>query len=169
MHLVKGDRSVEDFTHEFLRLGRFAPDVMQDEDRAFELFVIGLGSDYISIRPGGRTLHSVEEARQLERRYTMYGNIADPYAGSSGRGVMAQGVQQPVFLLGSTGAQAGTSHQQKIQRTHRPGRKNHRSGGPSRFGNGSAVVVDRVPGMAVQARDLAHILLVVEYIKALVI
>ena len=94
MHLVKGDRSVEDFTHEFLRLGRYALDVMQDEDRASELFVIGLGSDYISIRLGGRTLHSViEEARQLERRYTMYGNIADPYAGSSGRGVMSQGVQ----------------------------------------------------------------------------
>ena len=34
MHLVKGDRSVEDFTHEFLRLGWYAPDVMQDEDRA---------------------------------------------------------------------------------------------------------------------------------------
>ena len=67
MHLVKGDRSVEDFTHEFLRLGWFAPDVMQDEDRVFELFVIGLGSAYISIRPGGRNLHSVlEEARQLE-------------------------------------------------------------------------------------------------------
>ena len=61
MHLVKGDRSVEDLTHEVLRLGRFAPDVMQDEDRVFELFVIGLGSAYISIRPGGRTLHSVIE------------------------------------------------------------------------------------------------------------
>ena len=67
MHLVKGDRYVEDFTHKFLRLGRFAPDVMQDEDRASELFVIGLGSAYISIRLGGRTLHSViKEARQLE-------------------------------------------------------------------------------------------------------
>ena len=67
MHLVKGDRSVEDFTHEFLRLGQFAPDVMQDEDRASELFVIGLGSAYISIRPGGRTLHSViEEATARE-------------------------------------------------------------------------------------------------------
>ena len=40
MHLVKGDRSVEDFTHEFLGLGRFAPDVMQDENRASKLFVI---------------------------------------------------------------------------------------------------------------------------------
>ena len=102
MHLVKGDRSVEDFTHEFLRLGRFAPDVMQDKDRASELFVIGLGSDYISIRLRGRTLHSViEEARQLERRYTMCGSIADPYASSSGRGVMSQGVHQPVFQLGN--------------------------------------------------------------------
>ena len=93
MYLVKGDRSVEDFTHEFLRLGRFAPNVMQDEDRASELFVIGLGSAYISIRPGGRTLHSViEEARQLERRYTMYDSVADPYAGGSDRGVMSQSI-----------------------------------------------------------------------------
>ena len=40
MHLVKGDKFMEDFTHEFLRLGRFAPDVMQDEDRAFGLIRI---------------------------------------------------------------------------------------------------------------------------------
>ena len=46
MHLVKGDGFMEDFTHEFLRLGRFAPDVMQDEDRAFELIVI-LGMDWL--------------------------------------------------------------------------------------------------------------------------
>ena len=39
----------------------------------------------------------------------------------------------------------------------------------SDLGLGLAVVVDRVPGMAVQARDPAHILLVVEYIRALVI
>ena len=47
MHLVKGDRSVEDFTYKFLRLGRFAPDVMQDEDRASYLFVI-LGMDWLA-------------------------------------------------------------------------------------------------------------------------
>ena len=40
MHLVKVDRSVEDFTHEFLGLGRFAPNVMQDENRASKIFVI---------------------------------------------------------------------------------------------------------------------------------
>ena len=37
MHLVKGDRSVEEYTYEFLRLGHFAPDVIQDKDRAAEL------------------------------------------------------------------------------------------------------------------------------------
>ena len=64
IHLVSGDRSVEEFTHEFLRLGRFAPDIMQDEDRASELFVISLGSAYIGIKPEGRTLYSImEEAR----------------------------------------------------------------------------------------------------------
>ena len=47
MHLVKGDRSVEDFTHEFLRLGRFAHDVMQDEDKVSELFMI-LGMDWLA-------------------------------------------------------------------------------------------------------------------------
>ena len=90
VYLVKSDRSVEEYTHEFLRLGCFAPDVMQDEDRAAELYVIGLGSAYISIRPRGKTLYSViEEARQLEMRYTMYGPISNPYAISSGRGVMS--------------------------------------------------------------------------------
>ena len=94
MHLVKGDRSVEEYTHEFLSLGCFTPDVMHDEDRAAELYVIGLGSAYISIRPRGRTLHSViEEARQLERRYAMYGTIFDPYTSNIGRGVMSQGFQ----------------------------------------------------------------------------
>ena len=61
MHLVKGHQSVEDFTHELMRLRRFAPDVMQDEDRTTELFVNGLGSAYVSIRPCGRTLPSVIE------------------------------------------------------------------------------------------------------------
>ena len=37
------------------------------------------------------------------------------------------------------------------------------------LGLGPAVVVDRVPSMAVQARDLVHALLVAEFIRALVI
>ena len=51
MHLVKGDKFVEDFIREFLRLERYAPDVMQDEDRTSELLVIGLGFAYTGIKP----------------------------------------------------------------------------------------------------------------------
>ena len=139
MHLVRGGRSVDEFTREFLRLGRFAPDVMQDEDRATELFVIGLGSDYVSIRPGGRTLHSViEEARQLERRYAMYSTVPDPYASGSSRGVMPQGMQQPVFQLGSTGTQIVASQQRRVPRMHRTGRHNRKQGRSSRFGSGAS-------------------------------
>ena len=59
---------------------------MQDEDRAVELFVNGLGQAYVSIKLGGKTLHSViEEAQQLERRYTINGFfLPDRYASSSG-------------------------------------------------------------------------------------
>ena len=127
MHLVKSDWSVEDFTHEFLRLGRFAPDVMQDEDRAAELFVIGLGSAYVSIQPGGRTLYSViEEARQFERRYAMYSTVPNPYVSGSSRGVMPQGVHQPIFQLGSTGIQIVASQQRRVPRMHRMGRHNRK-------------------------------------------
>ena len=51
MHLVKGDKFVEDFIREFLRLERYAPDVMQDEDMTSELLVIGLGLAYTGIKP----------------------------------------------------------------------------------------------------------------------
>ena len=47
MPLVKDDRSVKDFTYELIRLGRFAHDVMQDEDKASELSVI-LRMDWIA-------------------------------------------------------------------------------------------------------------------------
>ena len=61
MHLVKGDRSVENFTYEFLRLRRYTLDVIHDEDRVAELFMIGLSLSYVSIRPYGRTLPSIIE------------------------------------------------------------------------------------------------------------
>ena len=142
LHIAKGDRSVDEYTREFLRLGRFAPDVMQDDDRSAELYVIGLGSAYISIRPGGRTLLSViEEARQLERRHIMHGTIPDPCQSGNSVSVTSQGVQQPVFQLGSTNTQpGGTSQQSRHFRSHRSGRHsyvpNRRSDRASRLGVG---------------------------------
>ena len=68
LHITRGDRSVEENTHEFLRLSPHAVDVMQDERRAVELFVTGLGPAYIGIRTEDWRLESViEEAKQLER------------------------------------------------------------------------------------------------------
>ena len=69
-------------------MGRHALDVIQDDRRAVDLFMTGLGVAYISIRTEDRRLDSViEEARQLERHHIMHGTIFDPYASNSS-GVM---------------------------------------------------------------------------------
>ena len=68
LHIARGEQSVEEFTHEFFRLSHHAADVMQDERIVVELYMIGLGPTYISIRTEDKRLESVvEEARQLER------------------------------------------------------------------------------------------------------
>ena len=61
LHISKGDRSVIDYTHEFLRLGCHALDMIQDDRRVVELFVMGLGAAYISIKTEDRRLDSVIE------------------------------------------------------------------------------------------------------------
>ena len=68
LHILKGDRSVEEYTYEFLRLAYHVVNVMRDEGRVVELFVTGLGPAYIGVRTRDRRLESViQEARQLER------------------------------------------------------------------------------------------------------
>ena len=70
LHITKGGRSVNDYTREFLRLLRHAPNVRDDERRAVDLFVTGLGSSYASMHTEGHNLEHVnEEARILERRH----------------------------------------------------------------------------------------------------
>ena len=86
LNLVKGDRSVEEYTREFFRLSRYATDVIQDVPRAVELYVFGLGPEFMVIRPEGRSLESVvEEARQVERRHIRHGTMPDPYQSGSVR------------------------------------------------------------------------------------
>ena len=68
LHIGRGERSVEKFTYEFFRLSHHTADVMQDERRVVELYVIGLGPAYIGIQTEDWRLESVvEEDRQLER------------------------------------------------------------------------------------------------------
>ena len=91
LHIARGDRSVEEYTREFFRLSRHVVDVMQDERRVVELFVIGLGSAYICIWTADQRLQSlIEEAIQLERRHIRHGTIPDPYESGSTRA--AQGL-----------------------------------------------------------------------------
>ena len=61
LHISKGDWSIVDYTHKFLRLGHYALDVMQDDRRLVELFVMGLSAAYISITIEDRRLDSVIE------------------------------------------------------------------------------------------------------------
>ena len=42
LHIARGERSVEEFTCEFFRLSHHTADVMQDERRVVELYVIGV-------------------------------------------------------------------------------------------------------------------------------
>ena len=80
LNLVKGDRSVKEYTREFFRLSHYATDVVHDVPRAVELYVFGLGPEFMVIRPEGRGLESVvEEARQVERRHIRNGTMPDPY------------------------------------------------------------------------------------------
>ena len=64
LHISRGDKSIEDYTREFLKLSRHAVDVMGYERRVVDLYVTGLGSTYVGIRTEGRTLESIiDEAK----------------------------------------------------------------------------------------------------------
>ena len=77
---------MEEYTREFFRLSRYATDVIQDISRAVELYVFGLGPEFMVIRPEGRSLESVvEEARQVERRHIRHGTLPDLYQSGSVR------------------------------------------------------------------------------------
>ena len=49
LNLVRGDRSMEEYPREFFRLSRYATDVIQDVPRAVELYVFGLGPEFMVI------------------------------------------------------------------------------------------------------------------------
>ena len=122
LNLVRGDRSIEEYTREFFRMSRYAIDVLQDVTRAVELYVFGLGPEFMVIQPEGRSLESVvEEARQVERRHIWHGTMPDPYQSGSVR--PTQIAQQLVFQLGSSDTQGtGFSQQNRHFRTRREGR-----------------------------------------------
>ena len=61
LHITIGGRSINDYTREFLRLLRHAPDIRDDEWRVVDLFVTRLGSAYASMHTEGHNLERVIE------------------------------------------------------------------------------------------------------------
>ena len=61
LHIARGDRLIEEYTFEFFKLSRHAADVIQDERRVVELYMIGLGPTYFSIWIEDHRLESVAE------------------------------------------------------------------------------------------------------------
>ena len=49
LHIVRDDKLVQEYTHEFFRLLHYTVDVILDERRVMDLFVTGQGPTYIGI------------------------------------------------------------------------------------------------------------------------
>ena len=73
-NIFRGDRSVEDYTREFLRLSRYAEDLMRGQYFAVTIYVTGLSSAFAGMPTEGLTLESVIElAKEIELRLISQG------------------------------------------------------------------------------------------------
>ena len=78
--ITRGDRSVEEYMSEFLRMGRYAEDLMRDEYFTVTIYVIGLGSAFTGMATIGLTLEFVIElAKKIELRLVRQGAMPDFY------------------------------------------------------------------------------------------
>ena len=67
--ITRGDRSVEEYTSEFLKLGRYIEDLMHDQYFAVTIYVTGLSPTFTGMATTGLTLESVIEfAKKIELR-----------------------------------------------------------------------------------------------------
>ena len=79
-NIFRGDRLVEDYTREFLRLSRYAEDLMRDQYFAVTTYVTGLGFAFAGMPTAGLTLESVIElAKEIELRLIRQGAMPDSY------------------------------------------------------------------------------------------
>ena len=79
-NISRGDRSVEEYTKEFLRLSQYAEDLMRDQYFTITTYVIGLGSAFAGMPIIGLTLESVIElAKEIELRLIKQGVMPDYY------------------------------------------------------------------------------------------
>ena len=79
-NISRGNRSVEDYTREFLRLSRYAEDLIRDQYFAVTTYVTALGSAFAGMPTTGLTLESVIElAKEIELKLIRQGVMPDSY------------------------------------------------------------------------------------------
>ena len=111
-NISRGNRSVEDYTREFLRLSRYVEDLMRDQYFTVTTYVTGLGSAFAGMPTVGLTLESVIElAKEIKLRLIRQGVMPDSY---QREGVLTGGSQSThgtTFRIGSHNQQRGPVHQ----------------------------------------------------------
>ena len=102
-NIFRGDRSVEDYTREFLRLSRYAEDLMRGQYFAVTIYVTGLGFAFAGMPTEGLTLESVIElAKEIELRLISQGAMPDFYQIGGVLTGGSQSTQRPIFQDGSS-------------------------------------------------------------------
>ena len=105
-NICRDDRSVEDYTREFLRLSRYAEDLMRDQYFTVSTYVTGLGSAFAEMPTAGLTLESVIElAKEIELRLIRQGVMPDLYQVGNALTSGFQSAQHPVFQIGSSSSE----------------------------------------------------------------
>ena len=102
-NIFRSDRLVEEYTREFLRLRRYAEDIMRDQYFVVTTYVIGLGSTFAGKPTTGLPLESVTElAKEIELRLIRQGVIPDFYQIGGTQAGGYQSSQYTTFQIGSS-------------------------------------------------------------------
>lgn len=139
--ISRGDRSVEDYTREFLRLGRYAEDLMRDQYFVVTTYVTGLGPAFAGMLTTGLNLESViEMAKEIELRLVRQGAMLDFDQMRGSQTVGFQSTPYSTFQIGSSSQQRGLVQQSQRQQPRYHGSMRHGRGGvrrPVRFSFGA--------------------------------
>ena len=160
MNISKGDKSVDDYTTEYIRLSRFASEMIVNEMRKNHHYVTGLGPHFASLNSSCRLQFTelVNEARNLEKILITHGTIPDSRQGKRQVVGGQSSSQQPTRFTTGSGQGSGSGfipprwrrgpfknrsmHQQQRGRGFSPGGSSG-SGGQS-FGSSSLGSVSSV-------------------------
>ena len=124
MSLRRDSKTVDEYTTEFVRLSRFAPEISEDEMRKNHQYVLGLGYEFISLTAscGDSFSKLVDRARQLERISTKQSVILSGGQGGmlvAGSSSTQQPSQQQMRFVPGYGQGSGSQKGRFNRRTNR--------------------------------------------------